>query len=526
MAMCITARVPTAYSSILVTGEQPRLSVIKPPPSPWRRQAPPSGSRAIPPPPSALTGGGPTATGAQPLRVCVVGGGVAGLTTALRLLQINRGYRPNPNPPTAPADAAVAAAPKQPLRPVEVTVLASGFGSETTTAGAAGLWGPYKLSDTPEPLISRWGAETYEHLMALAHSGHADVAGVSLLAVNSLYPEPQEPPFWRHIPTHFQIMDRRALEGVTRQPAFGSGSGSGSGPGSGSGSGQRSEGIWVAGSEDLAGAYPDPDPDPFPVGWGYHWNSLVCEGSRYLPWLERQIQALGGRLLRVPRLTSLEQIDDVLPLAADTHHHHPDTHTGAGGGGGGGGGGDAVSSVDLVVNAAGLGCLDLLPDPRVAPIRGQVVRVEAPWVKEAYFFEPFYIIPNRDTVVLGGTGQVGNFSTAVCPHDRAAILEGCARLLPSLRGARVVADWVGLRPGRTRLRLELEREGVELEAAAGGGGGGGGGGDGPMGRLRRRRRAVPVVHNYGHGGAGLTLGWGCAGDVVRLVLEAGLLAAA
>ncbi len=55
--------------------------------------------------------------------------------------------------------------------------------------------------------------------------------------------------------------------------------------------------------------------------------------------------------------------------------------------------------------------------------------------------------------------------------------------------ARVRSGSVGLRPGREEVRLERERHGSRL-----------------------------VVHNYGHGGAGVTLSWGCADEVVRCVL--------
>ena len=30
-------------------------------------------------------------------------------------------------------------------------------------------------------------------------------------------------------------------------------------------------------------------------------------------------------------------------------------------------------------------------------------------------------------------------------------------------------------------------------------------------------KRLPIFHNYGHGGAGITLHWGCAQDVVKLV---------
>jgi D-amino-acid oxidase len=62
---------------------------------------------------------------------------------------------------------------------------------------------------------------------------------------------------------------------------------------------------------------------------------------------------------------------------------------------------------------------------------------------------------------------------------------------------------VGLRPARPSVRLELE----DLVLSEGSGG--------AQGQV-----ATPVIHNYGHGGAGLTLAWGCAADAAELTLSA------
>ena len=63
--------------------------------------------------------------------------------------------------------------------------------------------------------------------------------------------------------------------------------------------------------------------------------------------------------------------------------------------------------------------------------------------------------------------------------------------MPLLAGVRVLGGAVGLRPARPAVRLEAEPH----------------------------DRGV-VVHCYGHGGAGVTLAWGCAEEVVGLVSAA------
>ena len=141
---------------------------------------------------------------------------------------------------------------------------------------------------------------------------------------------------------------------------------------------------------------------------------------------------------------------------------------------------------DVVINCAGLGSRRLADDLDLHPVRGQVVLVEGVsldrwWLDSA---GPTYVVPRSDTVVVGGTDQDGDWSRTPSPETAQEILRRASALVPELARARVVAHRVGLRPVRPVVRLEAE------------------------GR---------VIHCYGHGGAGVTVSWGCADEVSALV---------
>ncbi|MFJ4105525.1 FAD-dependent oxidoreductase [Amycolatopsis japonica] len=143
---------------------------------------------------------------------------------------------------------------------------------------------------------------------------------------------------------------------------------------------------------------------------------------------------------------------------------------------------------DLVVNAAGLGGGRLAGDATVVPVGGQVVHLADPglteWIVDGSTPVLRHVIPHGRHVVCGGTQEPGRDSVEPDPGVTADIVRRCRELVPALADAPVLGAKVGLRPFRPEVRLERE------------------------GR---------VVHCYGHGGAGITVAWGCADDVLALV---------
>jgi D-amino-acid oxidase len=149
---------------------------------------------------------------------------------------------------------------------------------------------------------------------------------------------------------------------------------------------------------------------------------------------------------------------------------------------------------EVVVDCAGVGATALAADPSLEPVRGQVayVRTQAPlrfMVDETGPNALAYVLPRPDVVVLGGTAEEGDDDLTPREHTTNDILARCTRLQPELADATLVGAAVGLRPARPSVR-------VEADALSDG---------------------RPLVHDYGHGGSGFTLSWGCADEVASTV---------
>jgi D-amino-acid oxidase len=157
---------------------------------------------------------------------------------------------------------------------------------------------------------------------------------------------------------------------------------------------------------------------------------------------------------------------------------------------------DVDANFELVINCAGIGARELVQDVDLEPHRGQVAimpRIEGLSCAIVCDDEPLmYAIPRTNDCVFGGTNEVSD-NLAADPATTVQIVAECCHVL-NIDEPRVIAERVGLRPFR--------KSGVRLEPD----------------RLRDGRT---VIHNYGHGGAGFTLSWGCAREVLDLAGSSG-----
>ena len=144
----------------------------------------------------------------------------------------------------------------------------------------------------------------------------------------------------------------------------------------------------------------------------------------------------------------------------------------------------------IVLNCAGIGARTLVPDPDMEAHRGQVVIVPKQDLTCALVCDDaplMYAFPRTNDCLFGGTNDISD-DRRPDPDTTAAIVAECSRIL-NIAPPPITKERVGLRPFR--------RSGICLRAD----------------RLADGRT---VIHNYGHGGSGFTLSWGCAEEVLQL----------
>lgn len=157
-------------------------------------------------------------------------------------------------------------------------------------------------------------------------------------------------------------------------------------------------------------------------------------------------------------------------------------------------------------------------DQTVRAVRGQVLKLRAPWVKTGWTRqigslaggeggERTYVIPRASgEVIIGGTREVDDYHPRPRPETTTDIIRRALEICPSLAlppsstvpidvRSIVEAEVVGFRPTRDAgIRLEAE----ELKSDDG---------------------TLLVVHNYGHGGYGWQSMWGCAEEAAKIMGE-------
>ena len=201
-------------------------------------------------------------------------------------------------------------------------------------------------------------------------------------------------------------------------------------------------------------------PPGFRSGWRY--RAPIIDMPAYLRYLRERLSATGATMERA-RLESLDE---------------------------------ALDRADIVVNCSGIGARDLVPDMSVVPIRGQLVAVRNPGVREFFaehtdeLEEMTYLLPQGEVLLLGGSADKDHTDPVPDLEVARGIVDRCAAVVPAIASAPVLGHRVGIRPQREKIRVER----VDLV------------------------HGQVLVHNYGHSGAGVSLSWGCADAVVAMAL--------
>ncbi|OCB61240.1 amino acid oxidase [Mycobacterium malmoense] len=160
---------------------------------------------------------------------------------------------------------------------------------------------------------------------------------------------------------------------------------------------------------------------------------------------------------------------------------------------------EAADAAPIVINCAGLAAGRLAGDDTVRPLFGQHVVLTNPGLRQLFLEinggpEWTCFFPHPQRVVCGGISIPDRWDTTADPDLTERILRRCRRIEPRLAEAEVIEIITGLRPDRPSVRVAAEP-------------------------LAGASKPAMCIHNYGHGGNGVTLSWGCARDVLRLARQ-------
>jgi D-amino-acid oxidase len=205
-----------------------------------------------------------------------------------------------------------------------------------------------------------------------------------------------------------------------------------------------------------------------PIKWGYHIEAPTANMHIYLPWLKKRVIESGIKIIE-RKITSFEEF---------------------------------TTDYDLIINCAGFGSRELARDNNFEVYRGQYFVLKAtansPKVYIGDDDHPggmAYMIPRLGEVMVGG-----------CAEKNIESLELTLTWDDTLRRAGLYVPWlrdckptdqartpvVCIRPSRnTGIRLEIDKDSI----------------------------SIPIIHNYGHGGSGFSLSWGCAESVKTIIKE-------
>jgi D-amino-acid oxidase len=217
-------------------------------------------------------------------------------------------------------------------------------------------------------------------------------------------------------------------------------------------------GFEMLSRDEIASDYPG-------ARWGYRIAAPAANMARYLPWLEGACRRRGVEFER-------RHVESLAELG----------------------------SYDWIVNCAGLAAGSLVEDPELFPVRGHYLVLEPDDKSPTRYIGDdqhpagvAYVIPRDGELIVGGTAEADkNELTFDIDEEELRVRAGefCAGDLANLK---VKARVVGLRPARRSRRVKF----------------------GPDPGAPR------IVHNYGHGGSGFSLAWGCASEIAEIIAGSG-----